>query len=214
MDVKISLRICCSFMLFLLVAATAFAQAGTGGINGVVTDPTGAAVPGTVVAVESKATGVVLKKTSNGTGVYSFTSLPPASYKMTFSRDGFETSVYDNIIVTVDQMTTLNASMKVGSASQTVTVTETSSLVETSMGNLLLWSWAKLWKAIPICCSRFSQAMRLARALLAVSAGNSRAARMPMMPMTTSISIRVNASFERQLFREFMPCLLAPRVPC
>lgn len=132
MNVKHAWRFFCSFVLLLILPAIVLAQAGNGGINGVVTDPSGAAVPGTTVTVQSKATGVILSRTSNGTGVYSFTSLPPAAYQVTFSREGFETSVHDNVVVTVDQTTIVNGSLKIGSANQTITITESSSLMETS----------------------------------------------------------------------------------
>lgn len=137
MDAKKFRRLLLQKILWILVlsvitAATVLAQAGNGGINGVVTDSTGAIVSGATVLVQSNSTGVVLSKTTNNAGVYSFGSLPPASYRVTFSGNGFETSVHNDIVVTVDQVTTVNAALNVGAVSQVVTVTGSSSLIESS----------------------------------------------------------------------------------
>src|ERR1035437_10024937 len=91
-----------SFFVFI-AKCSAFAQAGNGGVNGLVTDSSGAAVSGAVVQVQNNSTGVVLSKTTNKVGVYSFSSLPPASYQVTFTQKGFDTSVHNDVVVTVDQ---------------------------------------------------------------------------------------------------------------
>lgn len=119
-------------VLFLATVTIAFAQAGMGGINGVVSDPSGAAVPGATVKVENMATGVVLSKTTNSAGVYTFNSLTPAKYQVAVSRDGFKTSIHDGVVVTVDQATALNITLNVGTVTQVVTVSGTSSLIEAS----------------------------------------------------------------------------------
>jgi hypothetical protein len=118
---------------FVLIAkCSAFAQAGNGGINGMVTDTSGAVIPGTVVQVQNNSTGVVLSKTTNKVGVYSFSSLPPASYQVTFTQKGFDTSVHNDVVVTVDQVTTVNASLQIGTVTAVVIVTGTSALIESS----------------------------------------------------------------------------------
>ncbi|MGC2164338.1 MAG: carboxypeptidase regulatory-like domain-containing protein [Silvibacterium sp.] len=130
---KISLRRILWISFFALsIETAAFAQAGNGGINGVVTDSSGAAVSGATVKVQSASTGVVLTKVTNAVGVYSFGSLPPASYQVTFTQTGFDTSVHKDVVVTVDQITTLNAALNVGAVNQVVTVSGTSSLIGSS----------------------------------------------------------------------------------
>ncbi|MGO8720477.1 MAG: carboxypeptidase regulatory-like domain-containing protein [Acidobacteriaceae bacterium] len=124
-----------TFWILFFVLATntaAFSQAGNGGINGVVTDPSGGVIPGATVTVKSEATGVVLSKATTGAGVYSFTALTPATYDVTVGQNGFETAVHNNVIVTVDQITTVNVTLQVGKISQVVTVTGTSPLAETT----------------------------------------------------------------------------------
>jgi hypothetical protein len=115
-----------------ITGAVAFSQAGNGGISGVVADPSGGVIPAAAVTVKSESTGVVLTEPTTGAGVYSFTALTPASYQVTVSRTGFQTSVHNDVVVTVDQVTTLNVTLQIGKASQVVTVTGISALAETS----------------------------------------------------------------------------------
>ena len=75
------------------------AQAGNGGISGVVSDPSGGVIANATVTVKSDATGVVLTKKTTAAGVYSFTSLPPMTYQVTISDSGFQTSVHSGVIV-------------------------------------------------------------------------------------------------------------------
>jgi hypothetical protein len=116
----------------LLVAASAFAQAGRGGISGTITDPSGAVVQGAEVALLNKATGVTLHATTNSAGLYSFVSLDPGVYQIAASQTGFVTMVQDKITVNVDAVTEVDLTLKVGAATETITVTEATQLVEPS----------------------------------------------------------------------------------
>lgn len=116
----------------LLTGVPLFAQAGTGGISGTVSDSSGGVVPGATVTVLNPATGVSVESTTTGVGVYSFPSLPPAVYQVTVSREGYSTSQNSNVTVTVDGVTTLNVTLATGAVSQVVRVTASSQLVETS----------------------------------------------------------------------------------
>ena len=119
-------------LLFLCAASVAFAQAGRGSISGLVSDPSGAVVNGAKVTALNHATGVELHTVTSDAGLYSFVSLSPGLYVVTASQKGFEGVAQDNVLVTVDQVTTANIALRVGSVTETVTVTETSALVDTS----------------------------------------------------------------------------------
>ncbi len=134
---KIRLMRASSTRVFLLVCvlmstAAAFAQAGRGSISGLVSDPSGAIVPGAKVVARDQATGVQLSTVSTAAGLYSFISLSPGTYQVTASAAGFETTVQKNILVTVDQSSTVNISLKLGSVNEVVTVNETAALIDTS----------------------------------------------------------------------------------
>ena len=125
-------RILSVTMLAMCCGTAALGQGGRGGINGVVTDPSGAVVAGAQVTAESDATGVVQSTVTTGSGLYSFVSLAPGSYHVTAVHKGFETVVQDNVTVSVDQVSTVNIKLQVGSVNQVVTVTSTTDLVDTS----------------------------------------------------------------------------------
>src|SRR6266700_607226 len=121
----------CLCVLSLSISSL-FGQAGRGAINGSVTDSSGAIIPGAMVTATDTATASKLTATTTAAGIYSFISLSPGNYEVSASQNGFETTVRKGVIVTVDQSTTVNISMKVGSVSEVVTVNETSSLVDTT----------------------------------------------------------------------------------
>ena len=118
--------------LLLCVVTAALAQAGRGSISGLVTDPSGAIVPGAKITALDHATGVAQHTVTSAGGLYSFVSLNPGVYKVTASMKGFESVAQDKVTVTVDQVSTVNIALRVGSVNEVVTVTETTSLVETS----------------------------------------------------------------------------------
>jgi hypothetical protein len=119
-------------IIFLCAATAGLAQAGRGSISGQVSDPTGAIVPGARVTALNHATGIALHSVTTSAGLYSFVSLNPGVYEVTASLKGFESVAQDNVSVTVDQVSTVNITLRVGSVSEVVTVTESTSLVEAS----------------------------------------------------------------------------------
>lgn len=121
---------CSAFFLVLLVAIGAFGQAGRGGISGTISDPNGALVAGAQVTLLNKATGVSLHTVTSGAGLYSFISLQPGVYQVTASQTGFAPVAQDKVTVNLDQTTEVNITLKVGAATETVTVTEGVELVE------------------------------------------------------------------------------------
>jgi len=120
------------WILILCAGTAAFAQAGRGGISGLITDPSGAVVPGAKVTALNHATGVAQSTVSTAAGLYSFVSLNPGTYKVIASIKGFEAVAQDNVPVTVDQTTTVNIALQVGKVTEVVTVAASSALMDTS----------------------------------------------------------------------------------
>ncbi|HKS83819.1 MAG TPA: TonB-dependent receptor [Candidatus Acidoferrales bacterium] len=130
----------CACIVFLLAGITAFAQAGRGGVSGTITDPSGGVISGAQVVLLNKATGVALHTTTNSAGLYSFVSLNPGVYQITANQTGFAKIVQEKVSVNVDEVTEVNLSLKIGAATETVTVTEGSELVEptnSTVGSLI-----------------------------------------------------------------------------
>ncbi len=110
--------------ILLVVAATyAAAQANRATITGTVTDTTGAIVPGVEVVATNVETNVVAKTASNQDGIYVIPNLFPGKYSVEFNRDGFESVRHPALTLESTQVARVDASLKVGSVSQSVTVT-------------------------------------------------------------------------------------------
>src|SRR5436190_3451262 len=112
----------------LLIPSTASAQAT---IAGVVRDASGAVLPGVTVEAASP---VLIEKvrsgTSDGTGQYRITSLPPGTYTVTMTLPGFSTVKREMLDVAGEGIITLNGEMRVGGVQETITVTGESPLVD------------------------------------------------------------------------------------
>jgi hypothetical protein len=84
------------------------------------------------VTLLDHANGVEQHSVTNAGGLYTFVSLNPGVYEVTASLQGFETVAQDNVNVTVDQVSTVNISLRLGTATETVTVPEGVNLVDNS----------------------------------------------------------------------------------
>src|ERR1044072_3347196 len=101
-------------LLIALVPVALFAQSSNGSISGVVSDDSGAALPGVTVTATNTATGVARTTVSNATGHYQIALLPPATYNVGAELSGFQPIKRDKIVVNVGTDVTLNFSMKPG----------------------------------------------------------------------------------------------------
>ncbi len=103
------------FAVLVLAAAPASYGQTTASMTGTVSDQTGAVVPGVVVTLTNKSTGVKLTQVTNAIGTYRFTEVPPgAGYQASFSAKGFSTVVVRDIYLIVANTRTQNATLSVG----------------------------------------------------------------------------------------------------
>jgi hypothetical protein len=120
----------------LLSGALAFGQStNSGDIRGTVTDQTGAVIPGVTVTVQDIDKNVTKTFTTDGAGLYDTGSIVADHYRLTFSKDGFQTLVRGPIALTVG-IQGLNVQLSVGSTKQVLTVTTAVPLLETESGAL------------------------------------------------------------------------------
>lgn len=122
----------CISMLSMTAGTAAWAQAGRGGINGTITDPSGAIVPGARVTALNHATGISQSTVTTRAGLYDFVSLNPGSYRVTATLKGFETVAEENVTVSVDQVTAVNIALRVGSVNEVVTVSSSADIMDTN----------------------------------------------------------------------------------
>ena len=101
---------------------TGFAQTFRGGINGSVTDQSGAVVPGAQVEATDSATGVSHKTISSSAGEFTFQDLPLGTYVITVSASGFQTAKVEQVPVTAGTIYTLPVKLGIAKAATTVEV--------------------------------------------------------------------------------------------
>lgn len=127
-------------VLFLLLLAIGMAlpvhAQSTATLQGSVTDPSGAAVPGAKVVATNQATNVVSETTTDSAGAFLFTSLPIGAYKLEVSGKGFQTAIFTGLKLPVATTVTQNIQLKLGEATQTVEVIGGAPLVETSSNTM------------------------------------------------------------------------------
>src|SRR5438034_800721 len=111
-------------------AGEAHAQVTGATLSGTVTDTSGAVIPGVMVSVKNRGTGVVRNVKTDEAGFYSAPNLLAGSYDVTASAAGFSTVMQSNITLTVGAQQQLNISMKVGETAQVVEVTAAAPLVQ------------------------------------------------------------------------------------
>jgi hypothetical protein len=124
-----------AILTFAGLSQLALAQQTLGSINGTVTDSSGAVVQNASIKARGAATNLEVTATCNADGSFSIADLPIGSYQVTFTKDGFQTAVYPQIIVQGNRTVTVNAKLKPGAISSTVTVEATPLLNETDTTN-------------------------------------------------------------------------------
>ncbi|MBI4476942.1 MAG: TonB-dependent receptor [Acidobacteria bacterium] len=118
--------------LVVLSGALASAQDFRGRVNGVVTDNTGAVLPGVTVTATSPALIQPQVQVTGGDGAYRFLALPPGLYTLAFELPGFTTLRREDIRVVINQTLTVDAQLQVATLQETVTVTGESPVVDTT----------------------------------------------------------------------------------
>lgn len=113
----------------LLPACILWSQPGRGTITGTLTDASSALIPGAEVVATNVATGVKYPTETNNAGVYSVLSLPPGSYNLTFRKSGMKPQEYQGVLVVIGQTVQLDATMAVGSVTESVTVSAQTSVL-------------------------------------------------------------------------------------
>jgi len=115
----------------LAVSAPAFAQRTTGAITGVVTDESGAVLPGVTVALRGETVVGVQTSTTSERGAYRFAALPPGAYDLTFTLSGFATINRDKIKVSVGGTEEVNVAMKLSQLTEEITIQGEAPVVDT-----------------------------------------------------------------------------------
>src|SRR5215469_15072301 len=125
-------------VIALFLASTTFAHAQfRASIQGTVTDPTGAVIPGATITLKDTEHGTEQTATSNASGVYNFGALPPDHFTLTATATGFKQKVIDNLTIIPEQANAVNVQLELGDTSTTVNVSaETIPALDTETSNI------------------------------------------------------------------------------
>ncbi len=118
--------------LLLAFAALGWAQGSLGGLTGVITDPTGAAVPDASLRIANTDTGAEVSVQSTSDGAYFASGLAPGRYRITVTKPGFKTISEGPVTVSTATVSTVNVNMPVGEVTESVNVSENTLQLETA----------------------------------------------------------------------------------
>ncbi len=121
-QVRVLFRILTLVFVLALLAAVTFAQETTGGLQGIVRDPTSAVVSG--AHVELTGSSLVGKKETDtdGSGYYRFANLPPGTYVLTVKAKGFKAVKREGLTIEVGHLPSVDLALEVGASSEVVEV--------------------------------------------------------------------------------------------
>jgi len=127
-------------VLILAAGQNITAQSDNSSLTGTVTDASGAVLPSAKVLIHSNATGQETNATTNEGGSFNVPNLPPGSYKVSVTSEGFQSISYNDVKLDPSIGRHLEVSMKIGDATSTVTVEAGANAVQTesaSVGQLV-----------------------------------------------------------------------------
>jgi hypothetical protein len=142
-------------LVFLLGIAPCYAQVVNANLSGIVSDGTGAVIPGASVTATNVKTGINTKTVTDENGAYIFASLPPDVYNIFVEKSGFKSGRLVNIELLVAQSATLNAQMEVGQVTTTIEVKGEIAAVQTNTASISTVIGATQAVELPLNTRRF-----------------------------------------------------------
>ena len=152
------------FFALLLVAVNPHLQAQQlGGINGTVTDNSGAVIPNAKVTVVDQASGVVYHTVTSSAGTFLLVNvIPSTSYNIRVAAPGFATSVRSSLRVEIGVTSSLLITMNPGTSTETVTVSGSSTPLLTQTPDIGTTIEPEIWNELPIEVSGSGRDLRTA----------------------------------------------------
>ncbi|MEO7143605.1 MAG: TonB-dependent receptor [Bryobacteraceae bacterium] len=136
--------------VFCLIALSAWAQTERGNITGVVTDPSGAAVPGASLTIINTANNLAEHVTSTSAGDYNAANLSPGVYRVDATAAGFKHSIQNDVTLTAAGTVRLDMVLQVGQVNETVEVAATAAQIQTENAKISTAVENKLVDDLPL----------------------------------------------------------------
>ena len=155
-------------MLLALHATLAYSQINTATLSGTVKDTSGATIAEASVTVVQSATGTARAAQTNAAGFFNVPFLQPGDYTVRISKNGFE-GVSEQVTLQVNQIASLNFSMKVGQTSESITVSSEELQLQTETSSLGTVIGTQDISNLPLNGRQFIQLLQLAPGTAPVS---------------------------------------------
>lgn len=136
-------------MLLSVFSGRLHAQA-LGGVNGTVTDSTGASVPGAKITALNPATGVSAHATTSSVGTFTITALNPGHYTVSAEAKGFKKGVQTGVTVEIAKQSSVDFRLSPGTTSQTINVAASAVSLNTEQPEIGTTLEPELVKTAPI----------------------------------------------------------------
>ena len=149
----------------ILLAFTALslqAQEVTAAMNGIVTDPSGAAIAGAKVTAKDLDRGTTFPTTTAGDGAYSLPRLPIGRYELRVENAGFQSAVKSDVTLVLNQVAQIDFQLQVGNVNQTVEVTTAAPLLQTQSTQLGTVIDSRTNAQLPLATRNYNQLTLLA----------------------------------------------------
>jgi len=151
----------CLAVLFTWTAPVWAQSATTGSLTGTVSDPSGAVISGATIAADSKSTGQERTATTDASGVYKFSLLPPGEYSVKFSASGFKTAQVASVTINITETAVLNQKLEVGTQATTLTVEATVETVQTQNATVGSLVGSQTVTSLPLNSRNYTQVIDL-----------------------------------------------------
>jgi outer membrane receptor protein involved in Fe transport len=148
-------------VLLLFAPAPALCQTSFGGVNGTVSDSSGALVPLATVRLTNQETNIEAQTVTNNSGYFTFVNVRPGTYRLRIEVRGFKTAQVPDFNVAVGQTVTQNVVLEVGQVAETVEVTAETPLLQPSSADLGTVVEEKVVHNLPLNGRNFTQLMLL-----------------------------------------------------
>jgi hypothetical protein len=159
-------------LLILPLADLASAQTTGATLQGTISDPQGALLPGVTVVIANVETGLSRTVVTDERGWYRAPALPPGQYELRAELLGFGNVVRSGLTLTIGQEATVNVEMNLANVQETVTVTGEAPLVETSNSTLGTTVTRTTLDSLPLAGRNFSGLATLSPGIAGVGSGS------------------------------------------
>ncbi|HET7209084.1 MAG TPA: carboxypeptidase-like regulatory domain-containing protein [Terriglobales bacterium] len=150
-----------TILLFACSVWTLGQTAQTGALTGVVTDPSGSVLPQAAVSVLNVGSGQERTTKTQNNGRYFVPLLPPGTYRVEVSQQGFRTAAYEQVRINITETATLNVQLQIGSVKETISIEAEPMQLETTSSALGHVTDERMVESLPLVTRNYTQILGL-----------------------------------------------------